>query len=202
MIFKGGEHGAVIVPGDVLGSEMVKRITLPAGDKKAMPSKEKRLSETEVSIIKLWIQKGAPWPAEAAEDKLYRLAALEPRNPPLPAVTLGLQNPVDLWVNEYFKKKKLSWPKPVDDRTYLRRIFLDIVGLLPTPTEEQMFVADTDPGKRAKWVRQLLNRNDDYATHWLSFWNDALRNDYTGTGYITQGRFNITDWLYKSLQSK
>ena len=156
MIFKGGEHGAVIVPGDVLGSEMVKRITLPAGDKKAMPSKEKRLSETEVSIIKLWIQKGAPWPAEAAEDKLYRLATLEPRNPPLPAVTPGLQNPVDLWVNEYFKKKKLTWPKPVDDRTYLRRIFLDIIGLLPTPTEEQMFVADSDPGKRAKWVRQLL----------------------------------------------
>jgi len=37
--------------------------------------------------------------------------------------------------------------------------------------------------------------------HWLSFWNDALRNDYTGTGYITNGRFNITDWLYKSLQT-
>ena len=201
MVFKGGEHGAVIVPGDALGSEMVKRITLPVGHKEAMPSKEKRLSEAEVSIIKLWIQKGAPWPAEAAEDKLYRLAALEPRNPPLPAATPGLQNPIDLWVNEYFKKRKIAWPKSVDDRTYLRRIFLDIIGLLPTPTDEEMFVADNNPAKRAQWVRQLLNRNDDYATHWLSFWNDALRNDYTGTGYITQGRFNITDWLYKSLQS-
>ena len=201
MIFKGGEHGVVVVPGDALGSEMVKRITLPAGAKKAMPSKEKRLSEAEVNIIKLWIQKGAPWPAEADKDKLYRLAALEPRNPPLPATTAGLQNPVDLWVNEYFTKNKIKWPQAVDDRTYLRRIFLDIIGLLPTPKDEEMFVADKDPGKRAQWVRQLLNRNDDYATHWLSFWNDALRNDYTGTGYITGGRFNITDWLYKSLLS-
>ena len=201
MIFKGGEHGVVIVPGDALGSEMVKRITLPIGHKKAMPSKEKRLSEAEVSIIKLWIQKGAPWPAEDKEDKLYRLAALEPRNPTLPATIANLQNPVDLWVNEYFTKKKITWPRIVDDRTYLRRIFLDIIGLLPTPNDEQMFVADKNPGKRAQWVRQLLNRNDDYATHWLSFWNDALRNDYTGTGYITNGRFNITDWLYKSLQS-
>lgn len=201
MIFKGGEHGPILVPGDALGSEMVKRITLPAGDKKAMPSKEKRLSEAEIRIIKLWIQKGAPWPAEKDEEKLYRVAALEPRNPPLPATMAGLQHPIDLWVNEYFTKNKIRWPKVVNDRTYVRRIFLDIIGLLPTPAEEEMFEADRNPAKRAQWVRQLLNRNDDYAVHWLSFWNDALRNDYTGTGYITKGRFNITNWLYKSLQS-
>jgi len=201
MVFKGGEHGAVIVPGDPLGSEMVKRITLPAGHKKAMPSKEKRLSEAEVNIIKLWIQKGAPWLAEPNEEKLYRLAALEPRNPPLPATNSGLQNPIDLWVDEYFTKNKILWPRVVDDRTYLRRIFLDIIGLLPTPTDEEMFVADKNPVKRAQWVRLLLTRNDDYAQHWLSFWNDALRNDYTGTGYITNGRFNITNWLYRSLRS-
>ena len=35
----------------------------------------------------------------------------------------------------------------------------------------------------------------------LAFWNDALRNDYTGTGYITNGRYNISDWLYKSIRS-
>jgi hypothetical protein len=35
--------------------------------------------------------------------------------------------------------------------------------------------------------------------HWLTFWNDALRNDYSGTGYITKGRYQISDWLYKSL---
>ena len=201
MVFKGGEHGPVLVPGDALGSEMVQRITLPAGDKKAMPSKEKRLSEAEISIIKLWIQKGAPWPAEKDEEKLYRVAALEPRNPTLPATMAGLQHPIDLWVNEYFTKNKIRWPKVVDDRTYIRRVFLDIIGLLPTPAEEEMFKADRNPAKRAQWVRQLLNRNDDYAVHWLSFWNDALRNDYTGTGYITKGRFNITNWLYKSLQS-
>ena len=201
MIFKGGEHGVVIIPGNALGSEMVKRITLPAGDKKAMPSKEKRLSEAEINTIKLWIQKGAPWPAEEEEEKLYRVAALEPRNPPLPPATSGLQNPVDLWVNEYFIKNEIRWPTVVDDRTYLRRIFLDIIGLLPTPAEEKLFESDKNPTKRAQWARQLLNRNDDYALHWLSFWNDLLRNDYTGTGYITKGRFNITDWLYKSLQS-
>ena len=50
-------------------------------------------------------------------------------------------------------------------------------------------------------MRQLLNRDDDYAIHWLTFWNDALRNDYSGTGYIDGGRTDISDWLYASLQN-
>jgi hypothetical protein len=47
----------------------------------------------------------------------------------------------------------------------------------------------------------LLDREDDFAAHWLSFWNDALRNDYTGPGYITGGRFNITNWLYTAIKT-
>ncbi|MEJ7587934.1 MAG: c-type cytochrome domain-containing protein [Ferruginibacter sp.] len=153
MVFKGGEHGLVITPGNPMESEMVKRITLPAGHKKAMPSKEKRLSASEIDIIKLWIQKGAPWPADKDKDVLYRVAELQPRNPALPAVSAGFQNPVDLWVNEYFKQNKIAWTKPVDDRTYLRRISLDIIGLLPSPEEERAFAADNTRAKRALWVR-------------------------------------------------
>ncbi|MEO8766597.1 MAG: DUF1549 domain-containing protein [Ginsengibacter sp.] len=201
MVFKGGEHGAVIIAGFPGESEILKRISLPPNDKKGMPSKEKRLSQADVDIIKLWIQKGAPWPATSDKDVLYRVAQLQPRNPALPVASANLQNPVDLWVNEYFKKNKIHWQQPVDDRVYLRRIYLDIIGLLPSPNEEETFVADKTPGKRGVWVRRLLNRSDDYAAHWLTFWNDALRNDYTGTGYITGGRHNITDWLFKSLQS-
>jgi len=47
----------------------------------------------------------------------------------------------------------------------------------------------------------LLNRNADYAQHWLTFWNDALRNDYTGAGYIDGGRTDITLCLYKALKT-
>jgi hypothetical protein len=119
--------------------------------------------------------------------------------PALPAS--NLQNPVDKWVNDYFKKKNITWPSIVDDKTYLRRIYLDIIGLVPTPQEQEAFAQDTRPDKRAIWVRQLLNREDDYAMHWLTFWNDALRNDYSGTGYITGGRFDITNWLYTAIKT-
>lgn len=63
------------------------------------------------------------------------------------------------------------------------------------------FVVDNNPSKRELLVKELLDRNDDYAQHWLSFWNDALRNDYTGTGYITGGRFAVTEWLYDALKT-
>jgi uncharacterized membrane protein len=200
-VFKGGESGEVIVPGKPHESEIIRRITLPRDDDDAMPPKGKKLSGNDVQLLSFWVLKGAPWPEESEKDKLFRVAKLEPRDPPLPSTTSFAGNPVDSWVNEYFKKNKIEWLQPVNDRIYLRRIYLDIIGLLPEPAEVDSFISDNAPDKRAIWVRKLLNRNDDYAINWLTFWNDALRNDYTGTGYITGGRSDITDWLYKSLKN-
>ena len=76
MVFKGGEHGPIISAGDPIKSEIVKRISLPPGDKKGMPNEEKRLSASEIDIIKFWIEKGAPWPANSDKDVLYRVAQL------------------------------------------------------------------------------------------------------------------------------
>ncbi|WP_285057639.1 DUF1549 domain-containing protein [Pedobacter ginsengisoli] len=201
MAFKGGENGPVIVPGNPSESELFRRINLPADHKDVMPAKGKKLPEKDIAIVRFWLAKGAPWPEDGSKQKAFRVAKLEPRNPALPAASGNLSNPVDLWTNQYFKKNNIQWPAMVEDHTYLRRIYLDIVGLLPSPEEQEKFIKDTRPDKRALWVKQLLNREDDYALHWLSFWNDALRNDYSGTGYITGGRYNITDWLYKSLKA-
>jgi hypothetical protein len=48
-------------------------------------------------------------------------------------------------------------------------------------------------------VEALLKRDIDYTEHWLTFWNDLLRNDYGGTGFITGGRKQISNWLYHAL---
>ncbi len=199
LIFKGGKHGAILKAGHPEDSEMIRRIMLPADDKESMPTKGKRLTEKEVALLSFWIKQGAPWP-NGAEKSIYRVADLAPRLPVLPAATVDITNPIDRLVNVYFHKNKIEWKSVVDDRTYMRRVYLDIVGLLPTPEKMQVFEADTRPDKREALVKELLNRNDDYAQHWLTFWNDALRNDYSGTGYITGGRYDITKWLYGSLQ--
>jgi uncharacterized membrane protein/mono/diheme cytochrome c family protein len=200
LIMKGGEDGPVIVAGHPEKSELIRRISLPTGHKEAMPTKGKRLTAKEVALLDYWIKQGAPWPS-GEEKSIYRIAELAPRTPVLPPATAGLTNPVDRFVNVYFQQNKVSWKKPVNDRIYIRRVFLDVVGLLPPPEKVEAFLADTRPDKRELLVKELLNRNEDYAQHWLSFWNDALRNDYSGTGYITKGRYDITKWLYTSLKT-
>ena len=70
---------------------------------------------------------------------------------------------------------------------------------LPKPDTLQAFVASDDPAKRQQAIDELLADNHAYAEHWLSFWNDLLRNDYAGTGYIDGGRKPISRWLYRAL---
>ncbi len=200
-VMKGGESGDVISAGHPEKSEMIRRLLLPRDDEESMPPKGKTLSEKEIATLQLWIKMGAPWPENADEKSVYRVAELAPRIPALPKGQSGLENPIDRFVNAYFEKKKITWPAVVADRIYIRRVYLDIIGLLPPPEKVDAFVEDSDPNKRIALVEELLHRNDDYAQHWLTFWNDALRNDYTGTGYITKGRFSITNWLYESLKT-
>jgi uncharacterized membrane protein/mono/diheme cytochrome c family protein len=200
-VFKGGENGEVIVPGKPEESELFRRISLPSNHEDVMPSKGKKLTANDLAIIEFWIKKGAPWPDGSDKDGVFKVAELAPRNPVLPSASGIYTNPVDRWTNQYFVENKITWPKLVDDRTFLRRLYMDVIGLLPNKQETDEFKKDKRPDKRAIWSKKLLDREDDYALHWLTFWNDALRNDYTGTGYITNGRYAITDWLYQSIKS-
>lgn len=197
-IMKGGKDGVVVLASHPEKSEIIRRLKLSPNDKESMPSKGKKLSSNEIATLEFWIKHGAPWP-DGPEKSLFRVAALEPRLPEIPVPTGKLTNPIDLFVNAYFQKNKIKWNAPVDDRIYIRRVYLDVIGLLPPPDSIDVFVKDNTPGKRALLVQKLLNRDHDYVQHWLSFWNDALRNDYSGTGYITGGRTDITKWLYQSL---
>jgi uncharacterized membrane protein/mono/diheme cytochrome c family protein len=200
LLMKGGEDGKILVAGHPEESDMIRRIKLPAGHDDAMPTKGKRLTDHEIEVLEYWVKQGAPWP-NGVEKSIYRVAALEPRSPALPDAPTGIKNPVDRFVNVYFQQHKIGWKNVVGDRTYIRRVYLDVIGLLPTPEQINTFSLDTRVDKRELLVKELLSRNTDYAQHWLTFWNDALRNDYTGTGYITGGRFDITNWLYTSLKS-
>ena len=82
---------------------------------------------------------------------------------------------------------------------FARRVYLDTIGLLPPPKELKAFEKSRNADKRRLLVRDLLSRKESYAQNWLTFWNDLLRNDYRGTGYIDGGREQITQWLYRAL---
>lgn len=186
------------VPGKSAASELFRRVVSKDPEMR-MPPKGAPLSAKEIALLRAWIDQGLPWePGYTFKVSAY-VAPLKPRRPALPPARPGLEHPIDRILDRYFVKHKVAPPAPLDDVAFIRRVFLDVIGLLPTPAETEAFLKDTAPEKRDRLIRRLLGERRAYADHWLSFWNDLLRNDYAGTGYIDGGRKQITPWLYRAL---
>ncbi|HVY70999.1 MAG TPA: DUF1549 domain-containing protein, partial [Verrucomicrobiae bacterium] len=198
-ILQSAESGPAIVPGKSAESHFIE-LVMGFDPDSVMPKKGSRLKPEQISLLRAWIDQGLPWDKDVSFGKLPHLN-LAPRTVAVPVAAKGsgLTNPIDLLLQEYFRTNKFSPPAPVDDRRFARRVYLDTVGLLPAPEELEKFAADKGKDKREQLVKRLLHRNQDYAQHWLTFWNDLLRNDYRGTGYIDGGRKQITTWLYSAL---
>src|SRR5690242_10818108 len=183
------------VPGKAASSEMIRRVTSNDPDER-MPPKGPRLADRDVQTLRAWIDQGAAWePGFSFKARTY-VAPLRPRRPEIPA---GNGHPIDRILAKYFADHTVTPPPPLDDAAFARRVYLDLIGLLPAPSELDAFLADAAPDKRAALVRRLLDDGRAYADHWMAFWNDLLRNEYKGTGYIDGGRKQITGWLYQSL---
>jgi hypothetical protein len=187
-----------VVPGRSRDSEFIKRVTSTDPDLR-MPSKGNPLSAKEIAALTKWIDDGIAWEQGFSFKPPAFVAPLAPRRPDLPPATQGRLHPIDRIVDAYFAANKLVRPQPLGDAEFVRRVSLDLIGQLPAPGELDSFLADSNPGKRKVKVQSLLADSRAYSDHWFTFWNDLLRNDFVGTGYIDGGRKPITVWLYKSL---
>jgi hypothetical protein len=184
-----------IKPGKSADSELIKRITHTDPEMR-MPPKGKPLDAKEIALFKTWIDQGAAWePGFTFKVSTY-IAPLKPRRVELPP---GEGHPIDRIVGAYYAKHKIAPPALIDDAAFMRRVYLDLIGLLPAPSEQEAFFKDASPEKRERVIHQLLAEDRPYADHWLAFWNDMLRNEYSGTGYIDGGRKQISGWLYNAL---
>lgn len=117
------------------------------------------------------------------------------------------QHPVPAWRSEHFvdrhvlrKLKDLHvTPSPLaDDATFLRRVYLDVIGVVPTAAEARAFLADDDPAKRAKLVDRLLER-PEYADFWSLYWGDHLNN--TKQLLYNKGPYTFTRWLHDAFRA-
>lgn len=197
-LMKENDDGFVLEPGNSAKSLMMHLITSDDEDER-MPPKGDGLNEKEVALVAAWINAGAPWePGFTFKQSSYE-PPLRLQRPTLPPAQAGRQHPIDRILDAHLSKTKVTRPAAIEEAAFARRVHLDITGLLPTVEVLQAFLADKDPQKRSKLVQSLLQNKEAYATHWMAFWNDLLRNDYAGTGYIDGGRTQISQWLYRSL---
>ena len=194
----GSENGAVVEPGNADHSLLIESI-LSDDKTERMPPKGPRVPPAQVEVLRKWIDGGMQWePGFTFGTPTYE-PPLKPRRPELPPVVDGRDHPVDRLIDRHFAENKITRPEPLGDAAFIRRLTLDLTGLLPDPAAVDAFVADRSPNKRDRLIELTLARDTDYAEHWLAFWNDLLRNDYQGTGYIDGGRRQVTKWLYQSL---
>jgi hypothetical protein len=85
-------------------------------------------------------------------------------------------HPIDEKVRANFEKLRITPAEVASDSVFLRRVFLDTLGIIPTAQEASDFLANASPEKRAKLIDTLLER-PEFATYWAQKWSDLLRNE-------------------------
>src|SRR4051812_40531155 len=217
-LLRGGTRGADLVPGKAAESRLYRRV---AGlEQPAMPAKGAPLTPAEIGALKQWIDEGARWdaaPSSAMTRSAAALAALEnrvitpeernywafklPVQSPLPDVDGRRdRNPIDRFL-EAARRAHAVTPAPRADRhTLVRRAYLDLLGLPPTPAQVDAFLADRSPDAWAHLIDTLL-ASPHYGERYGRLWLDVARYaDSAGFEYDTHrpNAWRYRDYVIKS----
>ncbi len=186
-----------IIPGDPDNSEMIKRLSLKDPEER-MPFHHEPLSKDEITILRNWIKQGAQW----GENWSY--VALKPVEVPTPKTFFGLipvksdwaKNEVDFFILDQLKKHDLQPSPQADKQTLLRRVSLDITGVLPSKKIADQFLNDNSAHAYEELVDSLL-ASKQYGEKWTSMWLDLARYADTKGYERDDGRsiWRYRDWV-------
>jgi hypothetical protein len=177
-LFKGGELGAVIMPGKPNESLLIKAVRY-ADEDLQMPPKH-RLDAKEIALLEKWVALGAPYPAgSSAPDKgkgTDHWAFKPVRTPrvPHPRNERWAANDMDRFVLAKLETRGLRPNPPADRRTLIRRATFDLTGLPPSPGEIEAFLNDRSPGAFERVIDRLL-ASPHYGERWGRHWLDLVR---------------------------
>jgi hypothetical protein len=102
--------------------------------------------------------------------------AFLPDRPSPDLSNVPVHHEIDRLARNQWKELRIAPAPLTGDHVFLRRVFLDTIGLLPTPEESREFLASTDANKRARLIDSLLAR-PEFAEFWAQKWSDLLRNE-------------------------
>jgi hypothetical protein len=177
-MLEGGAGGAVVKPGQAAASRLYEYIR----DRKMPPKKP--IATAEVELLRRWIDAGAPWegPALTVPRQVVGRAgkdwwSLQPvKRPAVPRVSTPawVRNPLDTFILARLDAARLRPSPESERRAYIRRVSVDLLGLLPTPEEVEAFVTDRSPNAYEKLVDRLLG-SPHYGERWARHWLDVVR---------------------------
>lgn len=181
----GGDSGAAIVPGDADASLLIEAVRY---DGYEMPPKGK-LPDKDIEVLVRWVNMGAPWPKEAAPTAASKKEKfnLEKRKsefwvwqPVIHAAAPQVKDAswprsdLDRFILAKLEKAGLSPAKDANRTAVLRRLYLDLIGIPPTPSEVNAFLIDRDPHAIENVVDRLL-QSPHFGERWGRHWLDLVR---------------------------
>ncbi len=163
-----------IEAGKPADSELLRRILLPRGHDEVMPAIGDPLAKRQVGIIRRWIQQGAVWPDKVEVSRHWSYVA--PQRPAMPAGqdSMWAKSPLDQFVLERLQNEGLTPSPKAASEKLVRRVFIDLIGLPPTPEEVNAFVRDPSDERFEKLVDGLLQR-PQFGERWARPWLDVAR---------------------------
>src|SRR6266404_1079879 len=140
-----------LVPGDLVRSKLIERITTKDEDERMPPAKTgKHLTPEQVGLLRGWVAQGAQWKGH--------WAYLKPERPALPLIKnkRWIRNEIDAFILARLEKQGLSPSREADKVALIRRLSFDLTGLPPTLEEVEVFLGDKSPGAYEAMVDRLL----------------------------------------------
>ncbi len=168
---------ALAVPGNSHNNPLLQALTSNS-DTQRMPPEGDPLSEKQVAMIRAWIDQGLVWddkllPEPKVESEHWAFQRVE--RPAVPQVNGNKStNPVDAFLAQQRQEQGLVSSPPADRRTQIRRLYLNTLGLPPTPEETEQFLSDTSPDAYAALVDRVL-ASPHAAERTARMWLDLVR---------------------------
>lgn len=184
-LLKGGETGPAIIPGDPKNSLLID--TINYGEVYEMPP-DSKMPADEIALLTEWVTKNAPWPmvndAHLSEAKGFDLEKRKqdhwcwqvPQKTSIPNVkdSAWPLDPIDHFILQKNEAAGLSMAPAADRRTWIRRVYFDLTGLPPTPSQVKAFEDDRSDKAFEKVVDELM-ASKHFGERWARHWMDLIR---------------------------
>jgi mono/diheme cytochrome c family protein len=211
-LLRGSEHGSVVALGNPNDSQLYKLVAQIS--EPAMPFKGKKLEDEAIAKISAWIKAGVPYGDKEIDPEAISRAEAEkhwafrrPVRPAVPSVHRAgwSENPIDSFIAAEQERRGLAALPEADKRTLLRRIYIDLVGVPPTPSAVAAFLADNSAQAYQKVVDNLLaspQYGERWGRHWLDIWRYSDWYGYRAQNQVRYSQRHIwrwRDWTIESL---
>jgi hypothetical protein len=196
-IMRSGDTGPAVVPGKSGESLIIEQVA----SKQMPPGKNTKLTDHQITVLRTWIDAGAPVEPTAKSAPETTASAFwsfrPPQRPQIPAVSRidQVRNSIDSFVLSKLEAAGLAFSPPAARPALVRRLYFDLWGLPPTPEEVAAFVADDHPDAGERLIDSLL-ASPHYGERWGRHWLD-LAGYADSEGILDADYDRSTAWRYR-----